>query len=70
METTRLKLTHQVRNIDDLVNVLHQMFEERAFEVGRSNASLEWITSQITFVHIPNHTHTQNYLEWLNLPMH
>jgi len=60
METTRLKLTHQVRNIDELVNVLHQMFEERAFEVGRSNASLEWITSQITFgTYSKSHPHTE-----------
>lgn len=60
METTRLKLTHQVRNIDELVDVLHQIFEERALEVGRSNASLEWITGQITFdTYSKSHPHTE-----------
>lgn len=60
METTCLKLIHKVRNIDELVDVLHQIFEERTVEINRSNASLEWITNRIKFgTYYKSHPHTE-----------
>ena len=40
IETTHLKLMHKVRKIDELVDVLDQIFVERIVQINRSNASL------------------------------
>jgi hypothetical protein len=60
IETAHIKLTHEVRNIDELVDVLHQISEEKTVGLDRSNASLEWISSQIIFGTYPkSHPHTE-----------
>jgi hypothetical protein len=60
METTHLKLTHEVKNIDELVDALHQISEEKTVGLDRSNASLEWISSQIIFgTYTKSHPHTE-----------